>query len=161
MAIRMKGGYFDRAYDDPTELINDARRALESVNYDTMVGTGLSGALVIPTLAKALGKTFLIIRKDSENNHSGLQAEGELGDRWIFVDDFISSGATKRRVMDVVEQIVENHSYRNYNFTTNKYERSDVTFVGSYMYTRARGFTPNSELDEDDIYHVSRQISLF
>lgn len=115
--------YSHGAFRDSSKLIDSAVKALASVDYDTMIGTGLSGALVIPILARAMGKHFAIIRKPGDSRHAYQQFEGEIGDRWIFVDDFISSGETRDRVRSVVRRLAS--------------EYNPTIFVGSYLYDSA------------------------
>lgn len=68
-----------------------------------LMGTGLSGALIVPRLADMLERKWCIVRKptDTDNptdgTHSSLHVEGWLSDVVIFVDDCISSGKTLRR----------------------------------------------------------------
>jgi orotate phosphoribosyltransferase len=104
MSAKFRTGYLDRAlYDLPT-LLRDARKTLVDVDFDTIVGTGFSGGLVVPTLAMRLKKKFVLIRKENDDSHHGSgRLIGELGERWLFVDDFVSSGATKRRVIDKIQ----------------------------------------------------------
>jgi adenine/guanine phosphoribosyltransferase-like PRPP-binding protein len=101
--IRPHAGYLKQALFEPEAIVQKAREVCLDVHtYDTLVGTGLSGALVAPLLAREFGKTFLIVRKDSDGSHSGNLCEGELGGSWVFVDDLIDSGSTLRRVRHVV-----------------------------------------------------------
>jgi len=109
--------WLNEAFRDIDAVVNKARKALESVQYDTMVGTGLSGSLVIPVLAREFGKYFAIVRKD-EARHSDLEIEGQIGHKWIFVDDFIGSGATRGRVKCAVNGVTGNPDL----------------YVGSYLY---------------------------
>ncbi len=118
--------YSHGAFRDSSKLIDSAKKALANVDYDTMIGTGLSGALVIPILARAMGKHFAIIRKPGDSRHAYQQFEGEIGDRYVFVDDFVSSGETRDRVRTVVK-----------NLTTNTYDGQPSLFVGSYLYDSA------------------------
>lgn len=95
--------YFRAALDSsPRELAKTAKRILADVDYDTMIGTGLSGALVVPELARALKKHWAIVRKPGESMHAYSLIVGEVGKRWLFVDDFIASGGTLSRVQDAV-----------------------------------------------------------
>lgn len=105
---------------DSKELIETAKERLQGVEYDTMIGTGLSGSLVIPVLARALGKHFAIIRKEP-SAHTSAQFEGEIGDRWIFVDDFIATGLTMSIVLRTVKEISLQHGER-------------PKFAGAYLY---------------------------
>jgi orotate phosphoribosyltransferase len=98
-------GYFDQALFDLPSLIEEIKPILADVDFDTIVGTGFSGGVVIPALALALGKDFVLIRKETDDSHHGAgRLLGRLGERWIFVDDFVSGGHTRRRVLEKVEQ---------------------------------------------------------
>ncbi len=112
----------DRAVFDLSEVIETAQKRLADVDFDTLVGTGFSGGIVIPTLALAMGKNFVLIRKETDDSHHGKgQLLGRLGERWIFVDDFVSSGCTRKRVIEKIESAA--------------HEAGQPTeFVGQYMY---------------------------
>lgn len=110
---------------DPVEIAMSAQRTLADVDFDTMVGVGMSGALVIPDLAKAMGKFSLILRKpESEPNPWNKQrfGVGRLGRNWLFVDDFTSSGGTHRFAMNRIGELSG-----EYNFVSN--------YAGAYFYT--------------------------
>lgn len=81
-----------------------AREQLPST-VDTLVGTGMSGTLIVPRLAERLGLFWGVVRKPGVSSHAGstTRYEGQMGRRWAFVDDFISSGDTMFRVLDEVE----------------------------------------------------------
>lgn len=135
--------YFDEILRDPKGVIEWARELLEGVEYDTMVGTGLSGGIAVPQLAQALGKKYLIIRKAGEASH-GMPggAVGELGKRWLFVDDFISSGDTRWNVLRAVRDLVEMR-----NRPTSRWDGAKevmlppfaTEYVGSYLYGKRNG----------------------
>lgn len=119
--------YFDEAILNLPKVIEDAKAELEKVEFDTLVGTGFSGGIVIPSLALAMGKKFVLIRKETDDSHHGKgRMVGQLGTAWVFVDDFISSGRTRTRVINkVADAVVE---------TGQK-----TTMVGQYMY-QARSY---------------------
>lgn len=118
--------YMDDAVLDLSGVIETAREKLAGVEFDTIVGTGFSGGIVVPALALAMGKKFLLIRKDGDDSHhGGGQPVGELGLYWIFVDDLVSTGRTRRRVMDKVANSLD------WNETTK--------MVGQYLYQRLDG----------------------
>lgn len=121
---QMYASYLDAAFGDAGKLVANAKQTLTDVDFDTMVCTGLSGTLVVPWLARELGKYFAVVRK-GESNHSGFTIEGTIGDRWIFVDDFISTGKTRERVT----QEIDTCSKSNYAPFVTKY-------VGTYQYAR-------------------------
>lgn len=96
-------GYMDKALFNLPEVIEQARADFASeqaadLRFDTIVGTGFSGSVVVPMLARALEVDFLLVRKPNDGSHHNGRLLGRLGQRWLFVDDFISSGATHERV---------------------------------------------------------------
>jgi orotate phosphoribosyltransferase len=127
--------YMDDALFELEKVINRAKKDLADVEFDTLVGTGFSGSIVIPALALAMGKKFVLIRKETDDSHHGRgRCLGELDSRWIFVDDFVSSGRTRRRVMDKIDEYVT------------MYDGSAKTeFVGQYMYVNHSEMGPRFE----------------
>lgn len=114
--------YMDRAVFHLPEVIETAQKKLTGEDFDTMVGTGFSGGIVIPSLALAMGKKFVLIRKETDDSHHGKgRLLGDLGKRWIFVDDFISSGRTRKRVISKIREAT-------------KAECVTTEMVGQYMY---------------------------
>lgn len=76
--------------------------------FDSIAFRGMSGALLAPALCAALGKDVIIVRKD-DGSHSSHKVEGNsLCDRYIIVDDFISSGQTVNITMDMIKEFL-NH----------------------------------------------------
>lgn len=125
MGREFRTGYMDRAVTNLRGVIDEARHDLLGVDFDTIVGTGFSGGLVIPALALELGVKFVLVRKESDDSHHGPgRLVGDLGERWIFVDDFTSSGATRRRVVEKVGEAVAGHWQGPF----------DTTYVGDYYY---------------------------
>jgi hypothetical protein len=124
-------GYFSNLHDSKL-LVKEAKVALKNVDYDTMVGIGLSGTLAIAKLSCYLDKHVLYLRKD-KNTHSFSLEEGVIGEKWIFVDDFMSFGGTFNLVFNRITALFENENYKS-------------EFVGAYFYQdsekRKRGFYP-------------------
>lgn len=120
--------YLYNAFDDTERLVKNAESRLYGVDFDTMIGTGLSGALVIPVLARAMGKKFAIVRKlDKEASHSRNIFEGEIGQKWIFVDDFVASGRTRLHVREIIDDYVKRHN----SWSSDKFH---TQYVGTYTY---------------------------
>ena len=109
--------YSNFAYIDPVGIVTAAMKRLADIQFDTFVCRGLSGVLVAPLLARAMSKNFLIVRKPDEKSHSVSRVEGTFGEKWIFVDDFIGSGATFNACEQAVDAL-----------------RTKTTFVGTYQY---------------------------
>lgn len=119
---RFRTGYMDKALFDLESVIRTARKDLRDADFDTLVGTGFSGGVVIPALARSMGKRFALLRKETDDSHHGSgRLLGDIGKRWIFVDDFVSSGATFRRLSEKVAAActLEDHV---------------STYVGDYLY---------------------------
>lgn len=154
--LRVSSGYFDAAIDDQDGLIEEAREILEGVEFDTLVATGLSGTCVAPMLARELEVNFLIVRKpDDLSTHSSSRGVGHIGRRWVFLDDFISSGATRARVLDQVKQLlVENRGWE-WSEALGKHVEQPVwetTYVGTYEYARYRFNYAEEHMEPEDAH---------
>jgi len=120
--------YFDGAILDLPGVIDEAKEALKGIDFDTLVGTGFSGGIVIPALALAMNKNFVLVRKENDDSHhGGGRLVGQLGQRWIFVDDFVVSGKTRARVIEKVGGACKFQA---------------VTMVGQYMYNDGGLYRP-------------------
>lgn len=146
MAIKVQAGYMRHAHESPRSIARTAREHLEGVEFDTMVGTGLSGALVIPPLARTLKVHWLILRKPTDDSHSCMAGEGTLGSRWLFVDDLIDSGATQARVIKQVNEIIATERARAHLAGGTL---PQARYVGYYLYNGfgRPGFTAPAEDD--------------
>jgi adenine/guanine phosphoribosyltransferase-like PRPP-binding protein len=104
---------------------------MRRIDYDTLIGTGLSGALAVPALARAVGCSWAVVRKDGDCSHSGNAVEGTVGRRWVFVDDLISSGDTRARVRAAMQLFSEMNDF-------------ETEYVGDYLYY-GNQFRPKEE----------------
>lgn len=74
-------------------------------NYDAthIVVTGKSGVSAAYAALMLVDFKLCVVRKPGESSHGmGIEGEGEVG-RYILLDDFVSSGATVRRVREALE----------------------------------------------------------
>lgn len=98
--------YGKRIFQEPERVIQRYVEYMahdtEANDHDTLIGTGISGALAAALLAVATGRMYAVLRKDGVNSHSSRKLEGQVGERWVFVDDFISGGGTRQRVRDFI-----------------------------------------------------------
>lgn len=142
--------YLNMALYQVDAIIDQATEELRDVDYDTLVGTGMSGTLVVPIVARALNKYFAIVRKPNVRSHAGTDVEGKIGKRWVFLDDCVASGETRKRVRTAVEGLKNSKwviddqnspwvGHYEYDMIKDKTE-----FVGSYLYLDRR-----LELHED------------
>lgn len=77
---------------------------LRQFEFDAIAFRGLSGALFAPTVALALNKTLLAVRK-GEQNHSCRMVEGDYAAlRYVMLDDMVSSGDTVRAMHKEIER---------------------------------------------------------
>lgn len=80
-----------------------ACEVLEAFEFDTIAFRGMSGAFLGPSIATVLDKQMILVRKADDDSHSLYQTEGYKDvNRYIIVDDFVSSGSTKKAIIDAV-----------------------------------------------------------
>ena len=116
--------YFDETFRNTDMLIECATRKLQDVPFDTLVGTGVSGTIFVPILARELDKHWMIVRKD-KSEHSTSMLEGQLGHRWLFCDDLIDTGATLKRVRKTIKDTLTERE---------RYGAWHTVFGGTYLY---------------------------
>jgi orotate phosphoribosyltransferase len=93
-------------------LVNRAVRELKKadVDFDTIAFRGVSGALFGPPLAVRMNKSMLVVRKES--SHSVYPIEGNKAtQKYIIVDDFVSSGATVLTIKEKIKNWQESGGY--------------------------------------------------
>lgn len=127
-----KTSYLDIALDNLEGVLARAERHLDGLDFDTLVGRGFSGGLVIPALALRLQKNFVLVRKETDDSHHHGRMIGNLGRRWIFVDDFVSSGRTRDKVLEAIRGGCVQQNHR-------------TEYVGEYHYARLNGLTEYGE----------------
>jgi hypothetical protein len=142
MAILKLDSYFETGALRPDSVVALVKNQIENykLTFDTIVGTGLSGAVIVPHVGRALGINWALARKPGDGTHSSNKVEGQLGERWIFLDDIICSGATRQRVIEVVK------------YTCNKHNHL-CRFEGSIIYNSygTNGYCPMLKDDDEEI----------
>lgn len=108
---------------DLREMYETMREVLSSakVEFDTIVGMGLSGALVVPRLGELFDCCWAVVRKDLENSHGRKRIEGSIGREWLLVDDLIASGSTAKNIVHYMEKLKANTDFQ-------------TSLVGAYVY---------------------------
>jgi hypothetical protein len=119
--VRSHASYLTQLFEDHDVCVQQFRVKMRAVDFDTVVGTGISGTLAAQMFARAMGINFAIVRKGGDGSHSYNPVEGNVGRRWVFVDDLICSGATRQRVRDAMELFSEQNDFK-------------TTYVGDYLY---------------------------
>ena len=98
--------YLRTAFDPEQRQYNldRARHKLRDLHFDTIVVRGVSGLVFGSMLALAMQKGVTVVRKPGESTHSNYGVEGLIPDthldRWLIVDDFISTGSTMRAIVE-------------------------------------------------------------
>jgi adenine/guanine phosphoribosyltransferase-like PRPP-binding protein len=104
--------YFDELMYMPDATIETIAHHMKNPIFgriDVVVGTGLSGTMGLVPLKQKTGCDILAIRKRETKCH-GSTLESSLPRypvkhyRYLILDDFISSGATVRRIWDELEK---------------------------------------------------------
>lgn len=123
--------YFGVVFDYDA-MRENAVRALAGVEYDVLVGTGVSGTLGVGVLGALLNKPIAVVRKNTNSSHSKLLVEGHMLPRFVVLDDFMASGDTVRRVRE-------------------EYARAALAFlpekplcVGTYMYVTSSDYAEDN-----------------
>ena len=89
------------------KIVPNAVKQLKEDDFDTIVFRGMSGALIAPIVAMRLNKNILMVRKPSDCSHSGYsgKAEGCVEiDKYVIIDDFISTGHTVDNIISAVKE---------------------------------------------------------
>lgn len=148
MSVSNIDDYYGRkAFNPIIDLTWDMRNKMKGVKYDTIVGTGVSGTVFASRVAASMRKKLVIVRKNTESSHDGHTVIGDVGKRWLFVDDFISRGTTIRRVQDSMDEFYDDYRWR---FEDDRGFPVRPEFVGVYEYDYAR-FTPFNKFRDSDV----------
>lgn len=118
--------YTKSAYARSAEdLISNAETQLigQGIDFDSMVGTGHSGLLVLPILARHFDVPFFALRKPDIKHHNKLQpyGDGSIGKRWIFIDDVTVTHSTISFALESIDSITSDKGF-------------STEYVGTYLY---------------------------
>ena len=133
-------------------FVRQARKDLKGVEFDTFVVRGMSGAIAGAMLARSMKKNLYVIRKEDDDSHDGNRPFGDMGEAWVFLDDFISSGNTFAKTWDAVQSNLGVLS--EYVWEEDKVIETPIPVapcVGAYLY-RDKRFRNPQQLTEDMQY---------
>lgn len=94
-------------------IVKEAVKRLKScsIEFDAIAFRGMSGALIAPCIADALGKEIICVRNPSTQSHSDYRVEGlETTCKYIIVDDFVCVGVTVESIAEDVKQFLNENS---------------------------------------------------
>jgi len=108
--------YSQSAYaSDTKELLTNAEMQLlgQGIEFDSMVGIGNSGLLVLPLLARHFKVPFFAMRKAGQLSHNSKQPDGDgmIGHNWILVDDVKILGGTISYVVKTINKLARQNSF--------------------------------------------------
>ena len=91
------------------QLVNTMERVFKAVDlikggFGSILCTGQSGIVPSAIVAYDRSVELCVLRKEGEDSH-GSEYEGRLTKDYIIIDDFVSSGKTLRRLLDVGARI--------------------------------------------------------
>lgn len=107
----MAASYMKQAFD--TVLLRrialETYRIMQEVDAEIVVARGLSGIVIVTSMAALFNTPFAIVRKANEQRHSTnlveiSGSEYQKYTNWIVVDDFISSGETMHEIAYAMER---------------------------------------------------------
>lgn len=76
---------------------------LRGKEFDAIAFRGMSGATIAPSVALALNKSLIMVRKPKDGSHSDMRVEGDRTARtYVIIDDFQSTGETVRAIVEDV-----------------------------------------------------------
>ncbi len=137
--------YLSEPIHRPAAVLDRLRVIAECHQFDTIVGIGISGGLIVSLAAHELDKFQVLVRKtEGASSHSPLPFEGRLGRRWLFVDDLISTGATLRHVHRVVSETASAFGF-------------ETTFVGAFLYYTGGKHVARFRAAEELACHLPRK----
>ena len=114
-----------------------------NIKFDGFVVTGVSGVAFGSILCRILRKDLVIVRKDNDGSHSSYEVENyKTNKRYIFLDDFVASGATFIRVEEKLKnnfKRLKNSSY--YPFDKKFDNESEI--IGKMFYSYGDPWKPN------------------
>jgi adenine/guanine phosphoribosyltransferase-like PRPP-binding protein len=109
-----------------------AAEQLKTVDFDTIVVTGISGMVFGSVLSFLMKKHLVVVRKGGDRCHSFRKVEtsfverdghlSKVSFRWVFLDDLVDSGKTFKRVRRKVKEMLPGGVYvGRYMFDTHNF----------------------------------------
>jgi len=92
-------------------FVKELRKFYKKEPFDAIVFMGVSGSILAGALSLELGIPIVCVRKDDDNNHSSYKVTGPTNfEKYIIVDDLISSGATVETILYKIRCYRDNSS---------------------------------------------------
>ena len=107
------------------------------IRFIAIAFRGVSGALVAPAVAAALGKNLVLVRKRSERRHTIRNVEGETNGNYIIIDDFLETGRTCKTIISEIAK-VDKGSRKRRRVGVILYKHEDIDSSG-HMFTEDTG----------------------
>lgn len=117
--VRYRADYL-RDFLNPQSMRDKVAQAVKALEpqahlFDSIAFTGMSGTLIGPPVAMALGKEVIMVRKPDQSTHSSLTVEGNYGSQhYIILDDLRSSGGTEDRIVKAISSGIPSAIYMGF-----------------------------------------------
>lgn len=109
------------------EATKDIKAA--NLDFDVVVCSGLSGVLVAPQIAEALGKDIMIVRKGETSHGKPIEKDYDtLAHRYLIIDDFVETGETIDRIRRELSEFANYSKCVGVYFYTQIFEGAYYTF---------------------------------
>lgn len=137
-----------------SDLETTVRRTTERLRphageFDSIAVQGTSGLLIGSPVALMLGKPLIIVREDAElqcHHSQDVENARNAGERVLFLDDQISSGATLLDVKDKLSRYTRGHVVATYLYQYDEYSRDRDHDIPRQRVAASNGRTRVSEL---------------
>jgi adenine/guanine phosphoribosyltransferase-like PRPP-binding protein len=106
---KIQGSAHIKTYLDGENLRQITENVIETVakfanGFEAIAFRGVSGSLVAPAVAMALGKNLIVVRKSIKDSHADYLVEGHTkAQKYIIIDDIISSGKTIKAIRNNIK----------------------------------------------------------
>lgn len=85
----------------PSAVSGAVRKIRQSrIEFDSFAVRGVSGMVFGAKLSHVMQKNLIVVRKTVDGSHATRMVEGYEPYRYLFLDDFIGMGITRRKVQD-------------------------------------------------------------
>ncbi len=102
---------FHDLIDRTAEFINTLVRCRrKDIKPQTIAVTGVSGIAAGGAISYLTGLPLCVVRKPRDNAHSDHRVEGRLANRYLILDDFVSTGQTLNRIAKQIKKASSHHN---------------------------------------------------
>lgn len=112
--MKLSSDYLYDVYNDTDrykqltyKVVANVERLQAKLKFDSIAFSGYSGCAMAYPVGMLTGIPLICVRKDKENSHAATLVEGGKDrdhQKYLIIDDFVSSGTTIKRIMDEISK---------------------------------------------------------